>query len=236
VKNWEAKFEQLEQRITAAQTPLAESTRVEARSPTPDPEPAPPASPAQDPQGLDQAAPSADRIPPQGPPIRPDQLEVADAASVISGPEQSRADKWNAVTTAVKEFLPNIPVSVPTPIKKKKLPDPADPEPRDPTVRMPLHRDILEACNLIRQDVLAAANNPQKKQHVRVKPDRSAPARFFKPEGAGHILEPAEIEQNFKDLHYRPDQLAPYQASQTEEDLIEDPSFYPVHTQCTQMD
>jgi len=86
---------------------------------------------------------------------------------------------------------------------------------------LPLHRDIPEACDLIRQDVLAVANNPQKKQQVRVKPDRPAPARFFKPEGAGHILEPAEIEQNFKDLLYRPDQLVPYQASQTEEELID---------------
>jgi len=72
VKYWEAKYEQLEQRITAAQTPLAVSTRVEARSPTPDPEPAPPGVACPGPTG--------------------------------AGP-----------SSAVKEFLPNIPVSGPTP-------------------------------------------------------------------------------------------------------------------------
>jgi len=54
-----------------------------------------------------------------------------------------------------------------------------------------------------------------------VKPGRQAPPKFFKPEGAGHLLDPAEVEQPFKDLHQRGALAAPYHVTVTEADLIE---------------
>jgi len=102
-----------------------------------------------------------------GPPIHPDKLEIQDSVSVISGLEQSRTDKWNALTSAIKEILTTLPATQPTPVKRKKLPDPADPTPKDPTTRMPLHGDIREACDLIMQDVHKSVTTNKK---IQVKP------------------------------------------------------------------
>ena len=151
------------------------------------------------------------------PPILPAPFESLDSASALSGAEQSRTDKWNALTSAIKDFLPGMPKPTPTPVKKKKLPDPADPEPKEGTVRMPLHGDIVQACDMAMEDIKKAIATGKK---VATKPDRPAPPRFFKPEGAGHFLDPAEVEQPFKDLNHKP-LTSPYLSTLSEADLIE---------------
>ena len=89
---------------------------------------------------------------------------------------------------------------------------------REGVSRYPLHTDITEACQLAMEDVKKALTTGKKPV---VKPDRPAPPRFFKPEGAGHFLEPAEVEQAFKDLHQRGNLSAPYSGAQMEVDIIE---------------
>jgi len=111
-----------------------------------------------------------------------------------------------------------MPATTPTPVKRKKLPDPADPEPKEATVRLPLHREIQEACTLTMQEARKALDSNKKPQ---LKPDRPAPARFFRPEGAGHFLEPAEVEQAFKDLNQRQPLTSAYQTTCSEADIIE---------------
>jgi len=219
---WNSRFNELESKlINLTQVPVAESTRIQdptaavqdTESAAGDAGTTRASSPDSHVTGQEFSGPQI-----AGPPIPPQKLETQELASVISGSDQSRTEKWNALTSAIKEFLPSLPATVPTPVKRKKLPDPADPEPRDPTVRMPLHEDITRACTLVMEDVHKAVAANKKAQ---VKPDRQAPSRFFRPEGAGHFMEPAEVEQSFKDLHQRHPLTAPYQASISEPDLIE---------------
>jgi len=234
-ESWEARFRSIEERLsqdttllpTAQSTPVSQlierATEIVVPDTPEDRRPHSPGPPVLEPQtqsahGIQdtQDLPSA-RVAP--PPIPAHKLDVnSDTASVISGPELSRNEKWNSAVAAIKELLPNMPATAPTPAKRRRLPDPADPEPRESTVRLPLHKDIREACTLTMQEARKALEANKKPQ---LRPDRPAPARFFRPEGAGHFMEPAEVEQAFKDLNQRQPLSTPYQATCSEADVIE---------------
>ena len=61
-----------------------------------------------------------------------------------------------AMGTTIKESLPSMPASQPTPVKHKRLPDPLDPEPKEGIARFLLHQDITTACQLVMANVKKA--------------------------------------------------------------------------------
>ena len=64
------------------------------------------------------------------PPIQAVGVDTVDVASTSSSADQTRAEKWNSLAAAIKSYLPSMPASQPTPVKRRKLPDPLEPEPK----------------------------------------------------------------------------------------------------------
>ena len=158
----------------------------------------------------------------QGPPIPASSFDAGDSVSVISGTEQSRVDKWNMVTSAVKSFLPEMQPSQPSPVKGKyhhhwgiyilsslvsllhylllisgrRIPDRSDPKQKPQPTRFPLHPTVSDACEQIVTELRQSMS--EGKGFVTIKPDRSAPPRFFKPEGFPGLGDACTLESQFK--------------------------------------
>ena len=78
----------------------------------------------------------------------------------------------------------------------RRLADPADPDPKTQPTRFPLHPTVTDAFSQIAGELQQGL--AEGKSFLTIKPDRSAPAKFFKPEGSGFMMDPCTLENQFK--------------------------------------
>lgn len=115
--------------------------------------------------------------------------------------DASRQEKWNQVMGAIKDNLPHMIRSEPSPRKARRIPDRLDPEPKAPPVRMPLHPTITDALTACHKDIKPPKGGDVTKDTPKLTPDRQAPRVFFRPEGFGYFFDAAKLDPNFKELY-----------------------------------
>jgi len=113
---------------------------------------------------------------------------------------EGRQDHWNTVVGAVKANLPTMLQTVATPRKMRRIPDTQDPDSKAGPIRLPLHPTIKAALDGCKKEIKVSQGADMASQ-PKVNPDRQAPARYFRPEGAGSFLDPATLDSTVKDLH-----------------------------------
>ena len=99
---------------------------------------------------------------------------------------------------------------------ERRVEDPADPDTKSGPECYPMHHVVVSACHNVSEEVRKAVMSGKK---VSIKPDRAAPPKFFRPQGSGYFIEPAEVEDAFKELSQGT--LSPHTVHTTEAEMAE---------------